>query len=75
MDIDMTDLWQNVMTGAIVAAATGYLICRIARFWNGKRGAGCHACSHCPSQDDAALGTKKPLVTLDGVTASDRRES
>ena len=68
----MADVWQNVVAGAVVAAAIGYLVLRAIQLWIGKRGAGCHSCAQCPGLQQAGMGTKKPLVVLQGMTSKSR---
>lgn len=69
----MTDLWQIVITGAVVAAALSYVGYRVFKSWTGKRSSGCPSCSSCPEAEHSTMGTRKPLVMLEDAVESSQR--
>jgi hypothetical protein len=70
----MTELWQIVVTGAVVAAALSYVGYRVFKSWTGKISSGYHSCSSCPEAEQGTMGTRKPLITLEGPVQSQQQD-
>jgi hypothetical protein len=63
--------WQNAAAGLIALAAAGYLGRRMWMSVRSRRLGGCGACATCPAEGSS---DGRPLVTLESVTASARRD-
>ncbi len=64
----MNPLLQNIIALSIVAAAAGYVACRVIAIIRGKRKAGCSTCSSGCSEDAT---NAKPIVTVDSLKVRD----
>ncbi|MGD9646515.1 MAG: hypothetical protein AB7U73_12440 [Pirellulales bacterium] len=64
--------WQTAGAGVIVLVAAVYLARRAWLTLRGRRAAGCGTCPTCPVEGGPE---QPPLVTLESLAASGRREA
>ncbi|MBX9788511.1 MAG: FeoB-associated Cys-rich membrane protein [Pirellulales bacterium] len=63
--------WQSTVAGLIVLAAAGYLARRAWQTVCRQRTTSCGACASCPAERGS---TEPPLVALEALAGSVRRE-
>jgi hypothetical protein len=62
--------WQDIVTLGFIAAATIYIVYRIARAVRRKGMPDCGGCSQCPGHDSP----EKPLITIENRREDDKKE-